>query len=42
MAIPYSQEYRAFLDTAAGHLRKAAALTGNASCAPTSRAARRR
>ena len=31
MAIPYSQEYRGFLDTAAGHLRKAASLTGNAS-----------
>ncbi len=30
-AIPYSQEYRAFLEAAAGHLRKAAALTGNAS-----------
>jgi hypothetical protein len=30
-AIPYSQEYRSFLETAAGRLRKAAALTGNAS-----------
>jgi hypothetical protein len=30
-AIPYSQEYRSFLEAAAGRLRKAAALTGNAS-----------
>ena len=30
-AIPYSQEYRSFLEAAAGRLHKAAALTGNAS-----------
>lgn len=30
-AIPYSQEYRSFLEATAGRLRKAAALTGNAS-----------
>jgi hypothetical protein len=30
-AIPYSQEYRSFLEAAARRLRKAAALTGNAS-----------
>jgi hypothetical protein len=30
-AIPYSREYRNFLDTVAAHLRRAAAMTGNAS-----------
>lgn len=30
-AVPYSREYRNFLDTSAAHLRRAAALTGNAS-----------
>ncbi len=30
-AIPYSQEYRSFLEAAASRLRKAATLTGNAS-----------
>ncbi|HEY1433828.1 MAG TPA: peptidase, partial [Thermoanaerobaculia bacterium] len=31
VAVPYSREYRNFLDTSAAHLRRAAALTGNAS-----------
>ena len=31
VAIPYSRAYRSFLDTSAAHLRRAAALTGNAS-----------
>ncbi len=30
-AVPYSREYRNFLETAAAHLRRAAAQTGNAS-----------
>lgn len=30
-AIPYSREYRAFLETVAAHLRRAASLTANAS-----------
>lgn len=30
-AVPYAREYRNFLETAAGHLRQAAKLTGNAS-----------
>jgi hypothetical protein len=32
-AVPYSREYRNFLETIAAHLRKAATMTGNASLA---------